>query len=350
MSTDTTVDLVVIGLGPGGEHLATQAARAGLTRGRRRRAARRGRVPVLRLRPVEDGDPRGEHARRGTPGRRAGRVGPDGTRLGQRRDPHQGRRHRRLGRPRRGRAAREGGGALRAWSRPARRAGRRRGRRDPVRRVARRRAQHRDRSLGAPGRRPRRHPFWTNRDVLRTAELPASMVVIGGGAIGAELAQAFARFGTRISARRGGAADPRRRGAGGVRGRGDARWRRTASRCSPGVDRRSVRHADGRFTVALTDAGGHRPRPRCRPAARRGRPPAQPLRHRARDRGARPRAPGRSTPTRGCGRATGCGRSATSPARAPSPTCRCTRRAVALADITGRDGRTARPSTTPCHG
>ena len=30
MSTDTPVDLVVIGLGPGGEHLATEAAKAGL--------------------------------------------------------------------------------------------------------------------------------------------------------------------------------------------------------------------------------------------------------------------------------------------------------------------------------
>ena len=31
MSTDTAVDLVVIGLGPGGEHLATEAAKAGLS-------------------------------------------------------------------------------------------------------------------------------------------------------------------------------------------------------------------------------------------------------------------------------------------------------------------------------
>src|SRR4051794_28616185 len=31
MSTDTSVDLVVLGLGPGGEHLATEAAKAGLS-------------------------------------------------------------------------------------------------------------------------------------------------------------------------------------------------------------------------------------------------------------------------------------------------------------------------------
>jgi pyruvate/2-oxoglutarate dehydrogenase complex dihydrolipoamide dehydrogenase (E3) component len=42
-------------------------------------------------------------------------------------------------------------------------------------------------------------PYWTNRDAVRATSLPASMIVIGGGAIGVELAQAFARFGTRIT-------------------------------------------------------------------------------------------------------------------------------------------------------
>lgn len=42
-------------------------------------------------------------------------------------------------------------------------------------------------------------PYWTNRDVLKTEEAPASMIVIGGGAIGLELAQAFARFGTQVT-------------------------------------------------------------------------------------------------------------------------------------------------------
>ena len=31
MTADSPVDLVVLGLGPGGEHLATQAAKAGLS-------------------------------------------------------------------------------------------------------------------------------------------------------------------------------------------------------------------------------------------------------------------------------------------------------------------------------
>ncbi len=42
-------------------------------------------------------------------------------------------------------------------------------------------------------------PYWTNREVMRLRELPASLAVIGGGPIGAELAQAFARFGTRVT-------------------------------------------------------------------------------------------------------------------------------------------------------
>ena len=42
-------------------------------------------------------------------------------------------------------------------------------------------------------------PFWTNRDALQTLDAPESMVVIGGGAIGLELAQAFSRFGTDVA-------------------------------------------------------------------------------------------------------------------------------------------------------
>lgn len=42
-------------------------------------------------------------------------------------------------------------------------------------------------------------PYWTNRDAVRLTELPASLVVIGAGAIGAELAQAFSRFGVSVT-------------------------------------------------------------------------------------------------------------------------------------------------------
>lgn len=37
-------------------------------------------------------------------------------------------------------------------------------------------------------------PYWTNRDAVAAKELPTSLVVLGGGAIGVELAQVFARF------------------------------------------------------------------------------------------------------------------------------------------------------------
>ena len=40
--------------------------------------------------------------------------------------------------------------------------------------------------------------YWTNRQATLTRELPRSMVVLGSGPIGAELAQAFARFGTEV--------------------------------------------------------------------------------------------------------------------------------------------------------
>ncbi|WP_148574906.1 dihydrolipoyl dehydrogenase family protein [Nocardioides caldifontis] len=42
-------------------------------------------------------------------------------------------------------------------------------------------------------------PYWTNRDVVRMDRLPGSMAVVGGGAIGCEVAQAVARFGVRVT-------------------------------------------------------------------------------------------------------------------------------------------------------
>jgi len=42
-------------------------------------------------------------------------------------------------------------------------------------------------------------PVWTNREVLRIRQAPASLLVVGGGAVGCELAQGFARFGVRVS-------------------------------------------------------------------------------------------------------------------------------------------------------
>lgn len=40
--------------------------------------------------------------------------------------------------------------------------------------------------------------YWTNREAVMARALPASLIVLGGGPVGVELAQAFARFGTRL--------------------------------------------------------------------------------------------------------------------------------------------------------
>ena len=42
-------------------------------------------------------------------------------------------------------------------------------------------------------------PYWTNRDAMQLEVLPASIAVLGGGAIGAELSQMFARFGVTVT-------------------------------------------------------------------------------------------------------------------------------------------------------
>jgi pyruvate/2-oxoglutarate dehydrogenase complex dihydrolipoamide dehydrogenase (E3) component len=42
-------------------------------------------------------------------------------------------------------------------------------------------------------------PYWTNREAVKAAELPESLIVLGGGAIGLELAQAFRRFGVAVT-------------------------------------------------------------------------------------------------------------------------------------------------------
>jgi pyruvate/2-oxoglutarate dehydrogenase complex dihydrolipoamide dehydrogenase (E3) component len=42
-------------------------------------------------------------------------------------------------------------------------------------------------------------PFWTNRDAVKVTEVPSSLIVLGGGAIGVELAQVFARFGANVT-------------------------------------------------------------------------------------------------------------------------------------------------------
>jgi pyruvate/2-oxoglutarate dehydrogenase complex dihydrolipoamide dehydrogenase (E3) component len=64
-----------------------------------------------------------------------------------------------------------------------------------------------DRLVLATGSRPAIPPiegldsveYWTNREATRTHRVPQSLVVMGGGPVGAELAQFFARMGSRVT-------------------------------------------------------------------------------------------------------------------------------------------------------
>ncbi|HLN77075.1 MAG TPA: NAD(P)/FAD-dependent oxidoreductase [Nocardioidaceae bacterium] len=94
-------------------------------------------------------------------------------------------------------------------------------------------------------------PYWTNRDAVAVRELPGSLVVIGGGAIGAELAQSFSRFGVQVTVLE--AADrilpPEEPEAGALVARVFAR---EGIRVLPGASIESVRYDDGRFAVRLS--------------------------------------------------------------------------------------------------
>jgi pyruvate/2-oxoglutarate dehydrogenase complex dihydrolipoamide dehydrogenase (E3) component len=42
-------------------------------------------------------------------------------------------------------------------------------------------------------------PFWTNREAAEAEQVPESLIVLGGGPVGTELSQVFARFGARVT-------------------------------------------------------------------------------------------------------------------------------------------------------
>jgi pyruvate/2-oxoglutarate dehydrogenase complex dihydrolipoamide dehydrogenase (E3) component len=95
-------------------------------------------------------------------------------------------------------------------------------------------------------------PYWTNREAIEAAEVPASLLVLGGGAIGAELSQVFARFGARVTVIEGSErllpAEEPESGAllAGAFGREGIEVR-------TGTTAQSVRHDGTAFTLALSD-------------------------------------------------------------------------------------------------
>jgi pyruvate/2-oxoglutarate dehydrogenase complex dihydrolipoamide dehydrogenase (E3) component len=42
-------------------------------------------------------------------------------------------------------------------------------------------------------------PYWTNREAIEADRVPGSLIILGGGSIGAELAQVFSRFGAAVT-------------------------------------------------------------------------------------------------------------------------------------------------------
>ena len=95
-------------------------------------------------------------------------------------------------------------------------------------------------------------PYWTNREAIEVETLPESMVVLGGGAIGMELTQVFARFGVRMTVVEGAPEvlsmeEPES----GVLAR--EALERDGVTFLLGAQAQQVAYADGTFTVTLAD-------------------------------------------------------------------------------------------------
>ncbi|NUR05354.1 MAG: NAD(P)/FAD-dependent oxidoreductase [Streptomyces sp.] len=95
-------------------------------------------------------------------------------------------------------------------------------------------------------------PYWTNRETVAVKEPPASLLVLGGGAVGLELAQAFARFGTAVTIVEAAdrllpAEEPETGALAAEVLRGEGVTLRTGAKAT------GVRHAGDTFTLTLDD-------------------------------------------------------------------------------------------------
>jgi pyruvate/2-oxoglutarate dehydrogenase complex dihydrolipoamide dehydrogenase (E3) component len=102
-------------------------------------------------------------------------------------------------------------------------------------------------------------PYWTNHQAIETEQVPQALIVLGGGTIGAELAQVFSRFGAQVTVveARGQLLPPEEPEAGalladvfgreGIAVRTGAKAQRVAHDAGP--------DGSGRFTLTLADGG-----------------------------------------------------------------------------------------------
>ena len=98
-------------------------------------------------------------------------------------------------------------------------------------------------------------PFWTNHEAIELETLPESLVVLGGGAIGLELAQVFARFGVRVSMLEGADALLAKEEPESSTVAGDA-LRRDGVEIRTGVTVTAVEHDATGFTLRLSEDSG----------------------------------------------------------------------------------------------
>ena len=95
-------------------------------------------------------------------------------------------------------------------------------------------------------------PYWTNREAIEATEVPASLLVLSGGAVGAELSQVFARFGSRVTViEESGSLLPWEEPESGTL-LADA-FRREGIEVRTGTTARAVRHDAAAFTLSLSD-------------------------------------------------------------------------------------------------
>ena len=95
-------------------------------------------------------------------------------------------------------------------------------------------------------------PYWTNREAVEAETLPDTLIVLGGGAIGLELSQVFARFGVRVTVVEGSdrvlaMEEPESSET------AAAALTRDGVTIRTGVRARHVAYDDDRFTVTLSD-------------------------------------------------------------------------------------------------